>query len=79
MYAMKRTSLFLDVRTLRALKAAAERRNVSVASLVREAVVQYLSAPRESNTLPSVAGRFSSRKKDTSARTDDFLWRDPHR
>ena len=76
---MKRTSLFLDAGTLRALKAAADRRNVSVASLVREAVVQYLAAPAGGNALPSIAGRFSSKKKDTASRTDDFLWRDPHR
>jgi hypothetical protein len=76
---MKRTSLFLDAGTLRALKTAADRRNVSVASLVREAVMQYLSAPSASSKLPSVTGRFSSKKRDTSARTDDFLWHDPHR
>ena len=76
---MKRTSLFLDNKTLRALKVAAERRNVSVASLVREAVAHYLAAPQSTGTLPSIAGRFSSGKKDTSSRTDDFLWRDPHR
>jgi hypothetical protein len=76
---MKRTSLFLDSKTLRALKAAAERRNVSVAFLVREAVAHYLAAPAVAGALPSITGRFSSGKKDTSSRTDDFLWRDPHR
>jgi hypothetical protein len=75
---MKRTSLFLDAKILRDLKSAADRRKVSVASLVREAISRYLSEPASPARLPSVTGRFSSGKKNTSARTDDLLWRDPH-
>lgn len=77
-YAMKRTSLFLDSTILRNLKRAAERRQVSVASLVREAISRYLAEPAAPARLPSVTGRFSSGKKNTSARTDELLWRDPH-
>jgi hypothetical protein len=75
---MKRTSLFLDAKILRDLKSAADRRKVSVASLVREAIARYLAEPAGAVRLPSVTGRFSSGKKNTSARVDDLLWRDPH-
>ena len=75
---MKRTSLFLDTKILNALKRAAQRQQVSVASLVREALARYLAEPAAGARLPSVTGRFSSGKKNTSARIDDLLWRDPH-
>lgn len=75
---MKRTSLFLDKKILRDLKSAADRRKVSVASLVREAIARYLTEQTVATRLPSVTGRFSSGKKNTSARIDDLLWRDPH-
>ncbi len=75
---MKRTSLFLDPHTLRDLKHAADRRRVSVASLVREAISRYLAEPAATGRLPSVTGRFSSGKTNTSTRTEKLLWRDPH-
>ena len=77
-YAMKRTSLFLDAKILRDLKRAAQRERVSVASLVREAISRYLAEPTSGTRLPSVAGRFSSGASDTAGRTDELLWRDPH-
>ncbi len=75
---MKRTSLFLDDKLLRALRRAAARDGVSVASLVREAVSRYLAEPEATVRMPSIAGRFSSGSRDTSARADELLWRDPH-
>jgi hypothetical protein len=78
MYAMKRTSLFFDDKLLRSLKRLATRRGVSVASIVREAVASYLAEPAVGTTLPSIAGRFASGMRDTSARVDDLLWSDPH-
>ena len=75
---MKRTSLFLDAKILRDLKRAADRRQVSVASLVREAVTRYLAEPTGVAPLPAVTGRFASGKKNTSTRVDDLLWRSPH-
>ena len=75
---MKRTSLFFEERLLRALKQAARRQGVSVASLVREAVARYLAQPEAIGTLPSVAGRFASGTRDSAARVDELLWRDPH-
>lgn len=78
MYAMKRTSLFLDDKLLETLRRAADKRGVSVASLVREAVSAYLAPPRGAARVPSIAGKFSSGKTDTSERVDELLWRDPH-
>jgi metal-responsive CopG/Arc/MetJ family transcriptional regulator len=78
MYAMKRTSLFLDAKLLRDLKRAADRRRVSVASIVREAVARYLAEPSTSEALPSIAGKFASGKRNTAARVDDLLWQNPH-
>lgn len=75
---MKRTSLFLDEKLLRNLRRVAEREGVSVASIVREAVSAYLRNPVKAGRVPAIAGRFSSGHGDTAARTDDFLWRDPH-
>jgi predicted DNA-binding ribbon-helix-helix protein len=75
---MKRTSLFLDAPILRDLKRAADRRQVSVASLVREAISRYLAERTSAARLPSVTGRFSSGKRNTSGRTEELLWRDPH-
>jgi Ribbon-helix-helix protein, copG family len=77
-YVMKRTSLFIDAKTLRDLRHAADRRKVSVASLVREALARYLAEPAAEGRLPSVTGRFFSGKKDTSNRIDELLWSDPH-
>lgn len=74
---MKRTSLFLDPKLLENLRRAADRRGVSVASLVREAVAAYL-APAPSGTLPSFAGKFESGHVDTSERADELLWKNPH-
>lgn len=78
MYAMKRTSLFLDAKILQDLKRVAARRQVSVATLVREALARYLAEPAAEARLPSITGRFSSGQKDTSSRIDELLWRDPH-
>jgi len=74
---MKRTSLFLDAKLLENLRRAADRRGVSVASLVREAVAAYL-APASAGTLPSFAGKFESGHADTSVRVDELLWKNPH-
>lgn len=75
---MKRTSLFLDTKILNSLKRAAQRQQVSVASLVREALGRYLAEPSAGAGLPSVAGRFSSGMTDTAERVDELLWQDPH-
>lgn len=75
---MKRTTIFLDDTLLRALKRLAARRDVSFATVVREAASAYLAAPTSANAVPSVAGRFASGKADTASRTNELLWQDPH-
>jgi len=75
---MKRTTMFIDEALLRRLQRLAQRQGVSYATLVREALTQYLDSPRVSGELPSIAGRFSSGDTDTSVRVDELLWRDPH-
>ncbi len=75
---MKRTSLFLDAKTLRDAQRLAKSRGVSMATLVREAMAAYLAGPPAGDPLPSIAGSFSSGTSDTSERVDELLWRDPH-
>ncbi len=75
---MKRTSLFLDEHLLRSLNRAAKQKQVSVASLIREAVANYLAGSVSGGGLPSIAGRFSSGRSDTAERNEDLLWSDPH-
>ena len=70
--------MFIDEALLRRLQRLAQRQGVSYATLVREALAQYLANPRGVGALPSVAGQFASGQSDTSARVDDLLWRDPH-
>jgi hypothetical protein len=75
---MRRTSLFLDEQLTKQLQKLARSRQVSFATVVREALVQYLERPEAEGTLPSIAGSFASGTDDTSARVDELLWRDPH-
>ena len=77
-YDMKRTTVFLDEQILARLHRAAQRKGVSAATLVREAVSQYLDAPQATTRLPSVTGQFASGHRDTAERADDLLWRNPH-
>ena len=75
---MRRTTIFLDEKLQARLQRLAERKGTSFAQLVREALAQYLVRPEGRSALPSVAGRFASGTSDTSSRTDELLWRDPH-
>jgi predicted transcriptional regulator len=79
MYDMKRTTIFIDEATERRLREAARRTSRPMASVVRDAINVYLDLdePRPSG-LPSVTGRFSSGRSDTSEQVDDLLWSDPH-
>lgn len=75
---MKRTTVFLDDALLSALKQLATRRQVSFATVVREAAAAYVSAPSAARALPSVAGGFASGHTNTASRVDELLWQDPH-
>ena len=75
---MKRTTIFLDELTLRQLQRTAQRKGITAAAVIREAVAHYLAAPAAAGKLPPLAGKFASGKLDTSERTEELLWRDPH-
>ncbi len=75
---MRRTSLFLDDKLLRAVKRVADRRRVSVAAVIREAVAGYLADPSGGGSVPSITGRFASGMHDTCEKVDDLLWSEPH-
>lgn len=75
---MKRTTIFLPEQTVKQLQRAAQRRHVSTATLIREAVATYLSTPRSAGAIPSIAGQFASGSGETSEHVDELLWEDPH-
>ena len=77
-YAMKRTTVFLSDKIIRALKQLAARRGVSFAMVVREAASAYVAAPAAAGGVPSIAGKFASGKADTASRIDELLWQSPH-
>lgn len=78
-YAMRRTTIFVDEKVLRQAQRVARRQGMSFATLVREALARYLAHPETGAALPAIAGRFSSARHDTAERVDELLWRDPHR
>ena len=75
---MKRTTIFIDEKLLDSARRRARRDGVSFATLVREALGEYLARPRGSGALPAIAGRFTSGTADTADRVDELLWSDPH-
>lgn len=76
---MKRTTIFADERLLNRARKVAERRGMSFAHLVRDALEQYIATSKPPGRLPSIAGKFASGKPDASGRVDELLWIDPHR
>ena len=79
LYAMRRTTIFLDTATLRRAQARARSQGVSFAALVREALAAYIAGPlTPARKLPAIAGQFASGHHDTSERVDDLLAREPH-
>lgn len=75
---MRRTSLFLDDQLIKQMQKLARTRGVSFATVVREALAEYVVRPPRSGALPSIAGKFASGETDTSERVDELLWHDPH-
>jgi predicted DNA-binding protein len=75
---MNRTSLFLDEEMIKRIQKLARARGVSFATLVREALAQYIVQAEPATSVPSIAGRFTSGQTDTSERVDELLWRNPH-
>lgn len=77
---MKRTTIFLPEHVEKDLHHYARLDNKPTASLVREALEDYVSRRNAPRTLPSFAGQFASGHPDTAGNHDDLLFRDldPH-
>ena len=76
---MHRTTVSLDKRLLRRARQFARRQGKSLAEVVREALAAYIDDQRSLATrLPSIAGRFGTRRSHVSRRADELLWTDPH-
>lgn len=72
---MKRTTVFLDEGAERDLKALASRKGAPVASLVREAIADYIvhQAGSEVREL-SFVGAGRSGRSDVAERHEEYLW-----
>lgn len=76
---MRRTTVFLPEALVKRAQRYAARHDKTFAQVVREALADYLSpGGTMKSKLPTVAGRFASGHRDTSARVDELLWKDPH-
>ena len=74
MYAMKRTTIFIDEALERQLKRKARAEGKSVAQCVREAVVAYVAEPKGPRALPSFVGMFKGGPPDNaSERVDEII------
>ena len=76
---MKRTTIFVPEPLERDLQLYARQERKPVASVVREALVEYLAARREPlSALPSFVGIGESGRADTAELHEELLWRTPH-
>jgi plasmid stability protein len=73
---MKRTTVFLSEALERELQLHAAREGRSTASVVREALSEYVAQRRVAGKLPSFAGAFSSGRSDTAERHEELLFRE---
>lgn len=74
---MKRTTVFVDPALEKHVQAIAERRRVTFASVVREALVAYVSSQEGAAQL-SFIGAGASGRRDTAERHEELLWSQPH-
>ena len=77
---MKRTTIFVPESLERDLQLYAVRVGRPTASVVREALVEYIAHRRPQGDLPSFTGAFASGHADTAERHDALLFKDlaPH-
>jgi hypothetical protein len=75
---MKRTTIFVPESLERDLQLYAQREQKPVASVVREALAEYLATRLPTAALPSFTGIGQSGRTDTASRHEELLWRDPH-
>ena len=75
---MKRTTIFITEPMERDLQLYARRENRPVASVVREALAEYLVTRKPAAALPSFTGAGDSGRSDIAERHEDLLWTEPH-
>jgi hypothetical protein len=78
---MKRTTLFLDEQLEHDLRVLSKRKGRPLASLVREAMAQYVASEKRSGTVSvRFVGSGRSGRSDTAERHEELLWShlDPH-
>jgi metal-responsive CopG/Arc/MetJ family transcriptional regulator len=72
---MKRTTIFVPESLERELQLYAAREKKSTASVVREALAEYVAKRRLPGWLPSFAGAFTSGHSDTAERHEQLLFK----
>lgn len=75
---MRRTTIFVPEPLERDLQLYARRAQTPVASVVREAIAEYLTARQPKSMLPSFTGIANSGRTDTAERHEEQLWNEPH-
>jgi predicted transcriptional regulator len=76
---MKRTSIYLDDAIDRDLRLLATHDGLSTASLVRDAVTQYVaSRRRQAETVPGFTAFGRSGRSTVAERHESLLWQEPH-
>lgn len=75
---MKRTTIFLPEALERDLQAEARCAGKPMASIVREALTEYLVARRAGGTTLSFVGCGAGARSDVADRHEQLLWKNPH-
>lgn len=71
---MKRTTIFVPESLERDLQLYARRESKTAASVVREAIAEYIAGPRSRAKLPSFTAAFDSGHTDTAERHEELLF-----
>ncbi|HXG55656.1 MAG TPA: hypothetical protein VNJ03_09790 [Vicinamibacterales bacterium] len=75
---MKRTTIFMPEALERDVRGEAARTGQPVASLVREALAEYIAARRTTASQPSFVGCGAGSRTDVAETHEQLLWTDPH-
>jgi hypothetical protein len=75
---MKRTTIFVPESLERDLQLHARRERKAVASVVREALAEYLATRQPTLVVPSFTGIGRSGRTDIADRHEALLWTEPH-
>lgn len=75
---MKRTTIFLPEALERDLQGEARRAGKPMASVVREALTEYVVAKRAGGSTLSFVGCGAGARSDVADRHEKLLWENPH-